>query len=222
MREGWMRPSAINLFSAIRATSRRIVSKALTITTPGVSSMMTSTPVAFSKARMLRPSRPMMRPFHFVVGDAHRAGGGLAGMRGGVALEAGEEDFPRLLLADFGGPFLVAEDDLSGLLLQLRVEEFQQPLGGLLFAQPAQFMQGLPLQVEELGEFLLAAVGILNFLGQFALRALDDLLLLAKLFGLFLQGVLAFVQEPLAFVEFAPQTAQLLFALGLGLDASVP
>ncbi len=58
-----MRPSAISLFRAIRATSRRIVSKALTITTPGVSSMMTSTPVAFSKARMLRPSRPMMRPF---------------------------------------------------------------------------------------------------------------------------------------------------------------
>ena len=46
-----------------RATSRRIVSKPLTITTPGVSSMITSTPVAFSKARMFRPSRPMIRPF---------------------------------------------------------------------------------------------------------------------------------------------------------------
>jgi hypothetical protein len=31
--------------------------------TPGVSSMITSTPVAFSKLRMLRPSRPMTRPF---------------------------------------------------------------------------------------------------------------------------------------------------------------
>ena len=29
----------------------------------GVSSMMRSTPVAVSRARMLRPSRPMMRPF---------------------------------------------------------------------------------------------------------------------------------------------------------------
>ena len=36
---------------------------ALTITTPGVSSIITSTPVAFSNERMLRPSRPMMRPF---------------------------------------------------------------------------------------------------------------------------------------------------------------
>jgi hypothetical protein len=31
--------------------------------TPGVSSTRMSTPVAFSIARMLRPSRPMMRPF---------------------------------------------------------------------------------------------------------------------------------------------------------------
>ena len=30
---------------------------------PGVSSTITSTPVAFSKARMFRPSRPMIRPF---------------------------------------------------------------------------------------------------------------------------------------------------------------
>ena len=49
--------------SEMRAISRRTGSNALTITTPGVSSMITSTPVAFSKARMLRPSRPMMRPF---------------------------------------------------------------------------------------------------------------------------------------------------------------
>ena len=30
---------------------------------PGVSSTITSTPVIISKERMLRPSRPMMRPF---------------------------------------------------------------------------------------------------------------------------------------------------------------
>ncbi len=63
IRVGWIRPSAMSLVSAMRATSRRIVSKALTMTTPGVSSMITSTPVAFSKARMFRPSRPMIRPF---------------------------------------------------------------------------------------------------------------------------------------------------------------
>ena len=36
----------------------------------GVSSMMTSTPVASSKARMFRPSRPMMRPFISSFGSA--------------------------------------------------------------------------------------------------------------------------------------------------------
>ena len=47
----------------MRAISRRTPSKAESTTAFGVSSMMKSTPVRFSRARMLRPSRPMMRPF---------------------------------------------------------------------------------------------------------------------------------------------------------------
>ena len=39
----------------------------------GVSSMITSTPVAVSKARMFRPSRPMMRPFISSLGSATAA-----------------------------------------------------------------------------------------------------------------------------------------------------
>ena len=62
MRVGWMRPSWIRRLSATRATSRRTGSNPLTVTTSGVSSMMRSHPVAASKARMFRPSRPMMRP----------------------------------------------------------------------------------------------------------------------------------------------------------------
>ena len=79
-------------------------------------------------------------------------------------------------------------------------------------------MQRLPLQVEELGKLLLAAVGVLDLFRQLALRALDDLLLLAKLLGLFFQGVLALVQEAFALVELAPQAAEFLFAFALGLD----
>ncbi len=63
MRPGWMRPSDTSFSRASRATSRRIGSKHETTTVSGVSSMMTSTPVASSNARMLRPSRPMIRPF---------------------------------------------------------------------------------------------------------------------------------------------------------------
>ena len=50
----------------------------------GVSSMMKSTPVRFSSARMLRPSRPMMRPFMSSLGSCttrHRRLGGVAGRR---------------------------------------------------------------------------------------------------------------------------------------------
>ena len=51
----------------LRASSaamvRRIGSKQETAITPGVSSTRMSTPVARSRARMFRPSRPMIRPF---------------------------------------------------------------------------------------------------------------------------------------------------------------
>ena len=58
-----MRPSWSSFSSVSRAISRRTPSKPESTTAPGVSSMMKSTPVRFSSARMLRPSRPMIRPF---------------------------------------------------------------------------------------------------------------------------------------------------------------
>ena len=49
--------------SARRAISRRTGLKHEMTTASGVSSMIKSMPVADSRARMLRPSRPMIRPF---------------------------------------------------------------------------------------------------------------------------------------------------------------
>ena len=161
-------------------------------------------------------------PLHLVVGNVHRAGGGFGGVGGGVALERGQQDLAGLLLADLGQPLLVGEDHRPGLLLELAVEDFQQPPGGLLLAQAAQLVQGLPLQVQQLGEFLLAAVGVLDALGQLALGALDHLLLLAEHLGLLFQGVLALVEQPLAFVQLAAEAAQLLFAFGLLLQGQSP
>ena len=63
IRPGWIRPSAMSFATATRATSRRTGSKPDRTTVSGVSSMIRSTPVACSSARMLRPSRPMIRPF---------------------------------------------------------------------------------------------------------------------------------------------------------------
>ena len=63
MRAGWMRPSWSSFSRVRRAISRRTPSKPERITADGVSSMMKSIPVRVSSVRMLRPSRPMMRPF---------------------------------------------------------------------------------------------------------------------------------------------------------------
>ena len=56
-------PVAISLLSASLAISRRTGLKPEITTASGVSSMIKSMPVALSSVRMLRPSRPMMRPF---------------------------------------------------------------------------------------------------------------------------------------------------------------
>ena len=54
-----------------RAASRRTGSKLLRTTASGVSSMIRLTPVVASKARMLRPSRPMIRPFISSLGSVN-------------------------------------------------------------------------------------------------------------------------------------------------------
>ena len=58
-----MRPSCTSRPIETRATSRLTGSKLEITTVSGVSSMITSTPVAASKALMFLPSRPMTRPF---------------------------------------------------------------------------------------------------------------------------------------------------------------
>ncbi len=67
-----MRPSSTSFCRVIFATSRRTPSNDERTTACGVSSMMKSTPVTFSSARMLRPSRPMMRPFMSSDGSSTR------------------------------------------------------------------------------------------------------------------------------------------------------
>ncbi len=63
MRCGWMRPSSTSFSSVSRAVSLLTGSKHDSSTASGVSSMIRLTPVVDSNARMLRPSRPMIRPF---------------------------------------------------------------------------------------------------------------------------------------------------------------
>ena len=69
IRAGWIRPSCTSFSSVSRAVSRRTGSKLDRTTASGVSSMIRFTPVVASNARMLRPSRPMMRPFMSSLGS---------------------------------------------------------------------------------------------------------------------------------------------------------
>ena len=63
MRCGWIRPSLTSRSRVSLPISRRTGSKQESSTASGVSSMIRLTPVTDSKARMLRPSRPMILPF---------------------------------------------------------------------------------------------------------------------------------------------------------------
>ena len=89
-------------------------------------------------------------PFHLVVGDADGAGRRLGRMRGGIALQRSDDDLAGLLFAGLGQLLVAAENRRAGLLLELRIEDFQQPPRGLGLAQAAELVERLPLQVEQL------------------------------------------------------------------------
>ena len=90
-----MRPSEISRSSARRASSRRIGLWHEMTTASGVSSMIRSTPVAASIARMLRPSRPMMRPFMSSLGQRDHRHGALGDELAGEPLDGDRHDLLR-------------------------------------------------------------------------------------------------------------------------------
>ncbi len=153
-----MRPSAISRSSVSRATSRRTPSKLESTTADGVSSMITSTPVSFSSARMLRPSRPMIRPFISSLGSSTSRVVRLARVRRGQPLHRDREDAAgtalglalRLLLdLPQAQPGLVA-----GLLLDLGDEQLLR-LGGAEARDPLELAPLDPLGLLQLLDLLL-------------------------------------------------------------------
>jgi len=98
MRAGWMRPSSISLTRVSFAVSRRMPSKDERTTACGVSSMMKSTPVRCSEARMLRPSRPMIRPFMSSDGKLDERHRRLRGVDAANALECVGDEVPSTAL----------------------------------------------------------------------------------------------------------------------------
>ena len=108
----------------------------------------------------------------------------------------------------------------SLLVLQLGFERVEQTFGGFFERQAAQFVERLALRVDLLGQFFVAAVGLFDFFGQFALVAFDHPFLAAEPFGLLVEGVLTFVEQAFAFVELLPQLGLFAFAIGLLLDGA--
>lgn len=158
---------------------------------------------------------------HFVVGDIDRAGGGFGRMGGGIALQRGKHDLARLFLAGLGESLFMLHDERARLVLELLVEHFEQASRGFFLAEPAEFMKGLALEVEKLGEFLISLFGVLNSLSEFSLGALDDLLLLAEMFRLLFEGVLSLVEAAFADVQFLTELAEFLLAFGFALDSEL-
>src|ERR1700693_728647 len=131
----------------------------------GVSSMMKSTPVRCSRERMLRPSRPMMRPFmssdgssttDTVVSAAWLPGARVAaGPKGARAypLERVRNEIARAALRFGAGLFLELPDPSSELVPDEILRAFQEA--------ELRFVDGHARDPLELGELLLARVLVL-------------------------------------------------------------
>ena len=94
---------------------------------------------------------------------------------------------------------------------QLLIEPLEQSLLGFFGAQAADLMQRLPLDVEQVVELRLPAIGVFQLFGQLALVVLDHLLLLLKLVGAAFEQVLLLVEMALAFERLLPSIVELLF-----------
>ncbi len=122
-----------------------------TMTTPGVSSMITSTPVAFSNARGCSASFAADDPpLHFVVGDVDGARGGLGGARG-VRPEASEHHLGKrssqVSASCFSWRRMTAPASCFNCCSRIASSRFVASSR----LSSAQFVEGLAVQIEEFG-----------------------------------------------------------------------
>ena len=148
-----MRPSATSFSRVIRAISRRTGSKDATETASGVSSTMRLTPVTASRVRMLRPSRPMIRPFMSSEGSGTTETVGLGDHFGSQALDGGGQDPPGPAVGLLPCLYLEVADQDHGVATAVMLDLGQQlVLGGLGVdaGDPLEFGAGLLLEAIEL------------------------------------------------------------------------
>ena len=159
IRPGWMRPSMMRLVSARRAISRRTGSKADRTTASGVSSMMTSTPVRVSKARMLRPSRPMMRPLTSSEGRATTET--VLSLTWSVAMRwKARVRMPRARLSPVGlGLLLDLMHQAGGVHARLVLDVLEEQGAGLVAGQVGEALQGRLLLLLQVPDLLKVVLG---------------------------------------------------------------
>ena len=150
MRAGWMRPSAISRSIACFAISRRYGSKPERMMAPGVSSTIRSTPVASSSARMLRPSRPMMRPFRSSLGRS------TTDTVVSIACSAARslDGFGDVLLGAVGGRLarfgVEPLEQVGGVVPRVAFDLLEQQLLGFFCRQPGDALELVLLLGDEL------------------------------------------------------------------------
>ena len=136
-----MRPSEISRSSATRAISRRIGLWHEITTASGVSSMMISTPVAASIARILRPSRPMMRPFISSLGQRQHRDRALGDELARQPLDRDRDDPLGATVGLLARLLLDHPDMLGGLVPRLPDHLLDQRALGFLAGQPGDRLE---------------------------------------------------------------------------------
>ena len=225
MRVGWMRPSAMRRVERERAISRRTGLKQEITTASGVSSMMRSMPVAASSARMLRPSRPMMRPFMSSDGQRHGRDGALGDVLARVALDRRRGcscDFSSASARASSSIFLTSTAACCGVVAHLRD---QLGLRAPRRVRPASFSSFCCDSASSLfgalgGRLggLLAAGGALLLALELGLFAGERALLLGQLLLAATQRLFALLQLGAPLFELALEIAGGVERLLLGLE----
>ncbi len=170
----------MSFVSAMRATSRRTGSKPESTTVSGVSSMIRSMPVACSRARMLRPSRPMIRPFISSLGrwttvTVCSAVWSAATRCIAVTMMSRAFSWPRR------GPSLDRAGELDRVVLGLLADGLEEDALGVLGGQAADLFEGRDPLLVELGELLALVLEVALAVDELAAPLLEHVGALVEL-----------------------------------------
>src|SRR4051812_40061107 len=217
MRPGWMRPSATSFSSASRAVSRRMGSKPKRTTASGVSSMITSIPVACSKARMFRPSRPMMRPF--ISSDGRETTETVVSAVWSAAMRWMAREMIFLASLGIAARLLLAPaHPLRALVVGGLLHVVQELPRRLVGAEPGERFQPVLHLGEALPQLFVARLHLLLAAGQLVAALLHLVLLLVDQVELAVQRLLALLEAALHALDVLAAAAFLALPLLAGAD----